>query len=185
MRSSSVLVLCLLVLVACMSLSGLRGVSADGSIQPFKDNVCQMPDANVTMIAFVASPQCQWVTVNGSVISISYQCSNFKYGNFSLSLWSNASGPCEGQPDFTIRSERGAVGIDCSVATYEDPTMSVAFYASTTCYTNWMAPAVGDVTEQSAEAHKILLHTLSSLIPQSPSSAIHRLARLIADKQTQ
>ena len=186
MRSASVIAVCLLVLVACMSLSGMRGVSADGSIQPFKDNQCQTAAANVTLIPIVSWPGCQWVTVHDTLIAFSYLCYPGQYGNFSMSFWTNSSidDPCYGTQDFSINSQFGEYGYNCATANYQDANTNVAFYAELQCYASWSEAAPEQVTEQSATAPESLLHALTSLIPQTKSSAIHRLARQIAGKQT-
>ena len=185
MRSSSVIAVCLLVLVACMSLSGLRGVSADGSIQPFNDEYCSSPIANATNVGVVSSPQCQWTTSGTNVQSFSYQCYPGQNGNFSLTMWMNANGPCNGVPDFSITTQFGSGGGACAVATYQDPNTNVEFYGQFYCWGNWPTAATAAAEEASA-ANKNLLQSLSSLIPPSPSSAIHRLAQQIeAGKQMQ
>ena len=196
MRSISAVVLCMFLFVVCSVVIGR--VSADGSIQPFMDSECQSPLANATNIPMVSSPDCQWLTVDNTQISFSYQCYNGQSGNFSLVLWTNASAPCNGLADFEITASFAAQGQGCAVADYEDANNNVHFYGQIYCYATWPPAIAGAGTvaevawrgvEQTARAQKDMVHTLAALVPQGTNSAIHRLAQLLKqqyrEQQTQ
>ena len=130
----STLIAAVLVAFVAALLSPLS-VTADGSIQPFRDSNCLNPIGNVTYLSIATSSQCQWITVDGQRVSFSYQCQSGTYSNFSLVVWANTSGavnPCEGQPIWSVQFVDMPVS-GCPEAIYSDQHTKVAFNAHLYC----------------------------------------------------
>ena len=192
MRSSSFIVLFLSFLVLCVVSPFL--VSADGAIQPFIDQYCDSAVANATLIPVVSAPGCQWMTINDMAVSFSYQCN--AYANFSLAFYVNSSVYCGGEPDWSITST--SLSSSCSVATYDDPSNHVLFYASVSCSANWPAhPQLEDGVDklQNVERNNVQrahglpqqlnLTELSNALPNVKDSALQRMMHLIQQHKKQ
>lgn len=190
MQSSSLLLLFLAALLVCLLTPST--VSADGSIQPYIDMSCTQPTGNISRIGIVTSPECQWVTINGDLpISFQYECN--AYANFSLSVWSNSTDYCEGEPDFSLTSTN--LASYCSTATYADANNHVLFYAELSCTADWQSPntpslkqaAVNSVqrrAQSSVEAVR-MIPQLTNLLPHMKNSALDRLARQLKQQKEQ
>jgi len=135
--------LCLLgLLVVLLSLcSSFSTVSADGSIQAFIDQSCNVPITDAINITLVSNPGCQHTKDSqGNPIAFTYYCNQ---SHFELTFWDNST-DCAETVDATWHVQSDALLSWCPVAVYEDADDKLFFYSSLQCETQWATqPAPG------------------------------------------